>query len=68
VDVASGACCSVDWHPDGGALLAVAGSADGDVTLYERLSWEASSYLGGGHRGPANVVAFSPNGEHVLLK
>jgi hypothetical protein len=67
VDRASAARCGVDWHPDGGALLAVAGSADGDVALYERLSWEASSYLGGGHRGPANVVAFSPNGKKVVV-
>jgi len=29
------------WHPDGGALLAVAGQ-ENDVVLLERLSWVGS--------------------------
>ncbi|GFR53169.1 hypothetical protein Agub_g15892, partial [Astrephomene gubernaculifera] len=50
------------WHPDGGTVLAVPVGAEGDVALHERLSWEVTGYLSGGHTGAVNVVAFSPNG------
>ncbi|GIL74869.1 hypothetical protein Vretimale_2446 [Volvox reticuliferus] len=50
------------WHPDGGTVLAVPVGAEGEVVLYERLSWEATGYLSGEHTAAVNVVAFSPNG------
>ncbi|GLI69517.1 hypothetical protein VaNZ11_014153 [Volvox africanus] len=50
------------WHPDGGTVLAVPVGAEGEVVLYERLSWEATGYLSGEHTMAVNVVAFSPNG------
>lgn len=44
-------------------MLAVPVGAEGEVVLYERLSWETTGYLSGEHTGGAvNVVAFSPNG------
>ncbi|GLC67606.1 hypothetical protein PLESTF_000580000 [Pleodorina starrii] len=50
------------WHPDGGTVLAVPVGAEGEVVLYERLSWEATGYLSGEHKAAVNVVVFSPNG------
>lgn len=40
---------------------------DHDVMVLERLNWKPTAYLTGGHSGPVRVVAFSPNGEGVVL-
>ena len=42
-------------------MLAVPAS-DNRVVLLERLSWEATTYLEGGHSGRVELITFSPNG------
>lgn len=61
MDLTSTARNQAAWHPDGGALLAAPGT-EGDVVLYERMSWDAAFSLGGQHAGAVSLVAFSKNG------
>ncbi|KDD73079.1 hypothetical protein H632_c2559p0, partial [Helicosporidium sp. ATCC 50920] len=49
------------WHPDGGSLLAAPGP-EGEVALYERLSWQPAGLLSGAHSGRVGAIRFSPNG------
>jgi len=60
-DRAAGQC--LDWHPDGGALLAAPGD-DADVALIERLSWRTVAYLAHprAHGAAVTALSFSPNG------
>jgi len=56
----------VAWHPDGGCQLLAAG-ADGDVQVFERLSWSPLAALASDAlAGPVAAVAPSPNGLYVL--
>ncbi|KAK9868467.1 hypothetical protein WJX84_006627 [Apatococcus fuscideae] len=64
IDVASPGRCGLAWHPDGGSLLAVAGT-ENDILCLERLSWDEAFVLKGPHTGPVNIIAFSPNGLYM---
>jgi chromosome transmission fidelity protein 4 len=59
----SSAACCLDWHPDGGTLLAAPGD-DADVALIERLSWRTVAYLAHprAHGAAVTALSFSPNG------
>ena len=61
IDVAGPGRCGLAWHPDGGSLLAAAGT-ENDVVCLERLSWDEAFALKGPHTAAVNVIAFSPNG------
>ena len=49
------------WQPEKGTMLAVA-AAEGDVTLYDRHSWQPCGTLTGGHTQPITTLAFSSDG------
>lgn len=43
-------------------------NTQGDIVLYERMSWEAAFSLAGQHSADVSLLAFSPNGErHRIL-
>jgi chromosome transmission fidelity protein 4 len=64
VDPGSPSRVAPSWHPDGGSLVAVP-CHDGSIALYERLSWDVTDELSGGHEGPVHLVQFSKNGLYL---
>ena len=62
IDVAGPGRCGLAWHPDGGSLLAAAGT-ENDIICLERLSWDEAFVLKGPHTAAVNVISFSPNGK-----
>ncbi|KAK9832382.1 hypothetical protein WJX74_008412 [Apatococcus lobatus] len=64
IDVAGPGRCGLAWHPDGGSLLAAAGT-ENDIVCLERLSWDEAFVLKGTHAAAVNVIAFSPNGLYM---
>ncbi|KAL6774417.1 hypothetical protein ACKKBG_A24930 [Auxenochlorella protothecoides x Auxenochlorella symbiontica] len=64
VDILSRQLCEPAWHPDGGSLLAAPGQ-DGEVVVYERLSWRQTAVLSLARGSSQRLVAFSPNGLYL---
>ncbi|KAK2080895.1 hypothetical protein QBZ16_000749 [Prototheca wickerhamii] len=64
LDVLGAALATPAWHPDGGSLLAVPGR-DGEVSLFERLSWRLVEALPTGLGADLRALAYSPNGVYL---
>lgn len=64
MDILSRQLCEPAWHPDGGSLLAAPGQ-DGEVVVYERLSWRQTAVLSLARGSSQRLVAFSPNGLYL---
>ena len=54
-------------QPPAALAVRAARAVQGDIVLYERMSWEAAFSLAGQHTADVSLLAFSPNGAPAFV-